>query len=962
MVEKEDVEALLKTGSWRTSRSRSRDPRDSYRVRYDAPYDHAKSTISISYTLERSSRQTWPPPPTVEDEAVALAKEYPGMREWQPPADEEPKNRGTIDQIPLFEVVHEYNPERRFIYIPGAATQESNNVNQARYENNTCRKFVLVTKDKGTDEKKAVDEKVTAKGQGVSQEKSTKKPDSPPKVEVPEEKPKTELPKRKSHQDLPRLNTNLVGQEQPVHRSSSRRGREKPVADQDALKQSQTNNQPSAKKSDGDDFISPSVQQTIGRRDKAYWDYHLPSQRKSGHSPSRSEAGVEVSGKRRADRTGFKHLATPSNRRRSSSTHGMPIRNNSTAEQPQSFIQLADSAFNFDRDALLGRFALSSWGKNDIYGYMEPGVDYMTGDRDIAQNSFPQRAAQIPDPQLHPRGAREMPSSSPSRRRNRRREVQERERSSSDEEAYKGKPPRHSELPYPSTPALELEEPAHSLDAAWQPSAKGLGPIPQLGPPPSGGYQREISPPQSSRPEPMSVGRARRNNDLSESPAASGSSPRRSTHSLIIGPEKSPRDQSVDFLPSASMSVRPARLTYGRNHAITEFTPSASATSLLSLDSSTDTPPLLDWQPGNLDERILKRSGGGRLKLELDRLSDCQWKYPMVVTYPGINNQFVALNTAVIDFTICVECYWRHFHETDYQGLFVAAPSRQVGQLISCDFGSSVWYRIAYILTKEQKLPDLRLLEHIAYVAARTEPCTGTQFLPRNWYSIHHRDPAYGYVEEFNVCQRCVRILEVLLRPFKGLFQPIAEELRRSSGICEMHYAPDRKRFFTYFHILREAAEKALERSVPVNVNEVARQLRAVLLHDECMRDVKVPERAWFVLKQIPEFTVCEECYDTVVWPIIEAKRNNVVVRNFLDRRQVRAHASCQLYSDRMRKVFREVCETGDFKYLAHVLQDRMREMLEIEKRYEQLKKANQADPDVQRELAALARRFKEVE
>ena len=70
-------------------------------------------------------------------------------------------------------------------------------------------------------------------------------------------------------------------------------------------------------------------------------------------------------------------------------------------------------------------------------------------------------------------------------------------------------------------------------------------------------------------------------------------------------------------------------------------------------------------------------------------------------------------------------------------------------------------------------------------------------------------------------------------------------------------------------------------------------------------------------MADLREFTVCEECYDAIVWPLIEDDRKkSEVAANFIRKRQAVPIASCQLYSKRMRDAFRRACRRNDIGYL----------------------------------------------
>jgi len=115
----------------------------------------------------------------------------------------------------------------------------------------------------------------------------------------------------------------------------------------------------------------------------------------------------------------------------------------------------------------------------------------------------------------------------------------------------------------------------------------------------------------------------------------------------------------------------------------------------------------------------------------------------------------------------------------------------------------------------------------------------------------------------------------------------------------------------------------------------------------------------------LPEFTVCEECYDAVVWPLVEEdsnKKKSEVADNFIRKRQIRPVASCQLYSNRMREVFRRACRRNDMGYLEAKVKERLVAQADIKSKYAALLQLDQEDPNVQRERADLIKRLKEIE
>lgn len=169
MVAMDAISALLQTGSWRTSRSKSQNPYSRTPRRTDPLSELDIHVDSPSETRRRTPRL---PPPTVEDEAESLAKEY-GSPSVVSSYEDEPPNRGEIDQLILMEPVLENNPERRFVVVtgPGAGkesepapsivetTSPVTSADTAQKEDTAtkedpsdCKKFVLVSPDNTKEE------------------------------------------------------------------------------------------------------------------------------------------------------------------------------------------------------------------------------------------------------------------------------------------------------------------------------------------------------------------------------------------------------------------------------------------------------------------------------------------------------------------------------------------------------------------------------------------------------------------------------------------------------------------------------------------------------------------------------------------------------------------------------------------------------------------------------------------
>ncbi|KAK4240459.1 hypothetical protein C8A03DRAFT_31384 [Achaetomium macrosporum] len=930
MVEKDDIESLLRTGSWRTSRSRSPNPYDSQRRAYEPP----KEKIDVPWTAELASRGKRPPPPCVEDEEESLAKEHVGSVVSTATTDEEAKNRGDIDQQPILLPVHEHNPERRFVIVPGAVAEDVPKTNQARYEANTCRKYVLVNPEKGAE--------------SVQNGKEEGQKEDSPKQNRGVSKERRDIPKRKSHQDLPRLTTDFEQPEPSIRpRSNSRRERERPLVHQESADYPTPRERSSARPPDSA-YLSPAaVKQSAGRRDRAYSDVRSESGRRSARSPStRRDIEIEVSDRRRPHQSS-KYPASPSLHRRASSTNG-PIRDGLPRERPQ------DGAPPERPKSFIQPYG---GDPSEALAYMGLGDDFKTGrpSRDVS----PPRKTPNTNPPAHPRGAREMPGPSPNRRRQPRSTYRERDGYSSDD-SYKEKASDRAERPYPMRFNIEPDYPSLSPDQARRPNPKLGAAAPylvNLARPAQ--VEDELSQPSPRAATfPADGSRSIGERSVSPSPATSTSPTRQSARSYRpVQSELYAREESIGSVSNGSAS-QPSSLPGSISRASTlERPPAGAVATLVRQESSDAQSPGLYWRSNRPGEQDI--AGDDSTKRALARLPSCLWKYPEVRDRTG-SVQFLTLKQAE-NFTICPDCYGAVFANSEFQRLFVPAPVRSASQVASCDFGSSPWYRIAYIMTRKYGYPDLRLLQGIASVAARSQACAGSQLASRIWYSMMAPNSKRP-IQTFNVCLGCAKMVEVLLPNLAGVFVPL-DSHEPARGVCELHFSPERKRFFDYFEEMKNTSEHALSRRTAPNLVELVDRIREISLQEECLRNTPIPNRKWHVLQRVPEFTVCEECFNDVVWPMIEDEDNtSEIPRNFYKHKQPKPVAACQLYSERMRRVFLEACRYDDFEFLASCVLHRLRVLAEVKAKYNELLREDQEDPEVQEELAALARQFKEVE
>lgn len=254
---------------------------------------------------------------------------------------------------------------------------------------------------------------------------------------------------------------------------------------------------------------------------------------------------------------------------------------------------------------------------------------------------------------------------------------------------------------------------------------------------------------------------------------------------------------------------------------------------------------------------------------------------------------------------------------------------------LSCDFGSSHWYRVAWLMTLKNGYPDLRLFHNIAAVDTKQQECSGRTEDSRIWYSImdpRRRRP----VQSLTVCPHCAKTIEAILPSLFGVFVALDAPAVPTRGVCDMHFAPGRQRFLKLFDLMENTSDLAVARKSTIDQQALADRVRDITLTPECKGGIPAYGEKWHVMESVPDFTVCEECFDEVVLPILESDRPSRVARNFYKRPQTLPKAECQLYSTRMRNVFKKACDQDSLNYLQDVLQERLDIQASINARLEE--------------------------
>ncbi|KAF7715594.1 Uncharacterized protein PECH_006509 [Penicillium ucsense] len=339
---------------------------------------------------------------------------------------------------------------------------------------------------------------------------------------------------------------------------------------------------------------------------------------------------------------------------------------------------------------------------------------------------------------------------------------------------------------------------------------------------------------------------------------------------------------------------------HSRSVSSDNFRPSRAATTVKFHDHPTQSPspsrgPVL--KPTNLAQRPVNPSGL------------CITLCPRSVAMAGYNDWYTLKGLTHLD--ICPSCMKQIGHSR-FRDSFIPSLARPSSQKIRCAF-SNPWVRLAWTQMIKQQHESLEMLYQMTRPPPGTRPCSGRAASEQSWYRIVNPETG-SYLPSFHVCGSCARNVRVLMPAHRDTFQLCPEPQERA---CDL--VTSSPRFVKYIDLLDDASSRAdsdpSRRPDPREFLAYAK--RKVVLRD-CLRDRPVLG-SWHYMTELPELSICEDCYDEVVWPL--AKAHHPLARSISssmrylpgDGPNLCREATCQLYSGRMRARFRDAVIKDDF-------------------------------------------------
>jgi hypothetical protein len=227
--------------------------------------------------------------------------------------------------------------------------------------------------------------------------------------------------------------------------------------------------------------------------------------------------------------------------------------------------------------------------------------------------------------------------------------------------------------------------------------------------------------------------------------------------------------------------------------------------------------------------------------------------------------------------------------------------------------------RLAWLLTIKQQRNSLDLIYMLAAITDANPPCPDNrENVEGLWYGFP--DPRDGvHIANFSICECDLKKLVTLCPSIHGYMTPLPPpgHYTRHGYTCSLRTSS--KRFPKYLDLLVELDEESQLTGRAPDMARFMKLARENAFKSECARDKLFTRRPWHYIPSLPEFTVCEECYDELVWPAIQQK--NSVAKLFNRTTQLvpgedALGTSCCLYSPRMRRIWGEVLEEEDYSRL----------------------------------------------
>ncbi|GAD97135.1 conserved hypothetical protein [Paecilomyces variotii No. 5] len=336
----------------------------------------------------------------------------------------------------------------------------------------------------------------------------------------------------------------------------------------------------------------------------------------------------------------------------------------------------------------------------------------------------------------------------------------------------------------------------------------------------------------------------------------------------------------------------------------------------------------------------------------------CLLPCPRSVSMAGYQDWYTIRGLTHLD--ICPSCM-KQMAKSKFRDFFIPSLPKPRGQMVRCSM-SEPWARLAWLQTIKQGYNDLETLYQVTRSSPGVKPCAGRTASIQSWYKVI--DPETGSsLPRFNACQACVRNIRILMPAHRDSFKCSTLVQER---ICDL--ATESPRFVQYIDLLDAAANEYEYKRLPSpDMQAFVDYARRKTSFHHCRRD-RLILSTWHYIPELPEFSICEDCYDDVVRPLAKAQKP---IARMVSRTMrllpgygpnLCREASCQLYSPRMRTRFREAVQNNDYSYLKLAALKRYEAELRFRERKAKLLADERKGYDCDTELRTNAEEWKKWE
>ena len=290
----------------------------------------------------------------------------------------------------------------------------------------------------------------------------------------------------------------------------------------------------------------------------------------------------------------------------------------------------------------------------------------------------------------------------------------------------------------------------------------------------------------------------------------------------------------------------------------------------------------------------------------------------------GLHDWYTIRDMSFLNF--CPSCMG-FLGSTRFRDYFVPNFQRDPRQPVFCAM-SHPWLRVAWLQSIKQDRQDLGLVLQIAQgPPVATRPCSGSKPDSKKWY--HLADPrTKRAIDNFDLCSACVRNIDLIFPKLQYEVFDRPKDTKEVAKVCNL--APNSPHFQSILSELERLSDRIKDpRSRKDYFLDFVDYVRRISRLRPCQKDTLVDVQSWHFHPNLPELTICEKCYEEVVWPLRERSIARDVSKTLKIVPTLRKGAlhpggtSCQLYSERMRRAFHDAVNKNDFDYLKQTAQHR---------------------------------------